>query len=344
MHEKHELKVTGISHLCLSVSICGLPAGSLLGSFSRQFASIRRKTALVLTFLLTACSLVSAVTASALTIATYNVENYLVTGRMVDGVYRPSYPKPEAEKTALRAVISGLSPDILALQEMGSQPFLAELQHDLKIDGADYPYAVVLEAADPDRHVAVLSKLPFKEVLRDTAVPINFHAGKGVVKRGVLEVTVATGAGDVTIFMVHLKSRLTEWPDDPAGATQRLLEAGAVRDLMLARFPDPAVAKFIVCGDWNDTRDSKPVKTLTKRGEAIVGEILNAADSRGETWTHHYLREDSYSRIDYFLVSPALKPLVADGVAHIFDGPGVEKASDHRPVYVKLNIPPANRK
>jgi endonuclease/exonuclease/phosphatase family metal-dependent hydrolase len=162
--------------------------------------------------------------------------------------------------------------------------------------------------------------------------------GKGVVKRGVLEVTLATAAGDLTIFIVHLKSRLTEWTDDPAGARQRLLEAGAVRQLVLTRFPDPAAARFVICGDWNDTRDSKPVKVLQRRGQTRVGAILNATDTRGETWTHHYLREDSYSRIDYILVSPALQPAVADGAAHIYDGPGVVQASDHRPVFVKLNL------
>ena len=34
--------------------------------------------------------------AKAITIATYNVENYVATDRRVDGAYRPAYPKPEA--------------------------------------------------------------------------------------------------------------------------------------------------------------------------------------------------------------------------------------------------------
>ena len=307
--------------------------------FSRQFASFRGRATVWRGLAALSFALISAGLAPALTVATYNVENYLVTDRMVEGVYRQAYPKPEAEKTALRKAIIGLAPDILALEEMGPQPFLDELQRDLKSDGADYPFALVLEAADADRHVAALSKLAFKDVRPHAAVPIDFHAGKGVVKRGVLEVTVATGGGDLTLFLVHLKSRLTEWKDDPAGATQRLLEAGAVRDLVLARFPDPTKASFIICGDWNDTPDSKPVHTLMKRGKTMVGEILRATDSRGESWTHHYLREDSYSRIDYILVSSGLRPHVADGCAHVYDGPGVGQGSDHRPVFVRLDLP-----
>lgn len=282
-----------------------------------------------------------ALAAQALTVGTYNVENYLITDRMVEGVFRQAYPKPEAEKAALRRVIAGFVPDVLALQEMGTLPFLEELQRDLLGEGQSYPHAVVLDAADPDRHVAVLSKLPFKEVRRHAEVPIKLFDQSDVVKRGVLEVTFGTSAGDVTLFVVHLKSRRTERPDDPEGITQRSLEAEAVRNLVLARFPDPSRAKFIVCGDWNDTRQSKPVRTLLRRGETVLGELLAAHDSRGETWTHVYRREDSYSRIDYLLVSRALKPFVAgSGDARIYDGEGVRAASDHRPVYVRFALDP----
>jgi endonuclease/exonuclease/phosphatase family metal-dependent hydrolase len=116
-----------------------------------------------------------------------------------------------------------------------------------------------------------------------------------------------------------------------------------VRDLVLARYPEPAKGKFIVCGDWNDTRGSKAVRTLQKRGERELGEILPAADSRGETWTHYYRQEDDYSRFDYLLVSTALQPLVAGGRATIWDGPGAGDASDHRPVFLQLKLDPVRQ-
>lgn len=279
--------------------------------------------------------------AQAITVGTYNVANYLVTDRMAEGTYRQAYPKPESEKTALRRSIAGFAPDVLALQEMGKPEFLAELQRDLKAEGLDYPHAFVLEAADADRHVAVLSKLPFKEVHRHTQVSIELFGQPDVVKRGVLEVVLATDQGDLSLFVIHLKSRRTERPDDPQGETQRTLEATAVRDLVLTRHPDPTQAKFIVAGDWNDVRTSKPVRALQQRGKLDVGELLRATDSRGETWTHAYYREDSYSRIDYLMVSPGLRPFVANDAAVIHDGEGVRTASDHRPVYVKLKLEPA---
>jgi endonuclease/exonuclease/phosphatase family metal-dependent hydrolase len=84
------------------------------------------------------------------------------------------------------------------------------------------------------------------------------------------------------------------------------------------------------------------VHALQKRGDRETGEILPATDSHGETWTHFYRREDTYSRIDYVLASPALLPLVNRSRATVWDGPGVGDASDHRPVFLQLSVDPAN--
>lgn len=272
--------------------------------------------------------------AHALTIATYNIENYLVADRMVEGIYRQAYPKPEAEKTALRKVVGDMAPDILAMEEMGTQPFLDEFQRELKQGGQDFPFGALLESADPERHVAVLSKVPFKQILRHEKVITRQNQR---VKRGVLEVIFSTTNGDFSLFVVHLKSRHTESEDDPESARQRALEAEAVRDLVLSRYPDPSKGRFVICGDWNDTRGSRPVRAMQKRGDTILGEVLPAADSHGETWTHFWRREETYSRIDYLLVSPALRPFVVGGKAKIGDGSGVNEASDHRPVMMQLN-------
>src|ERR1700712_5788683 len=118
------------------------------------------------------CAVACTAVTQALTIAAYNVENYLVADRMVEGVYHQAYPKPEMEKAALRQVIAGIAPDILAVEEMGTQPFLDEFQHDLKQAGQDFPFTALLEGSDPDRHVAVLSKVPFKEVRRHAKLSV----------------------------------------------------------------------------------------------------------------------------------------------------------------------------
>lgn len=276
--------------------------------------------------------------AETLVVATYNIENYGPADRMTEDGYRKDYPKPEAEKRALRGVIRALGADVLVVQEMGPRPYLEEYRRDLKSEGADYPYVALLEGPDADRHVAVFSKRPFKSTTQHVDLEFSYFGTKEKVKRGLLEASIATDAGELTLFAVHLKSRFTDRPDDPQSAIRRTGEAAAVRDAILKRFPDPQAVPFLIAGDFNDTRASKILERLTERGKTIVTEILPTTDSRGETWTHSYRKEESYSHVDYILVSPALRPAVAGNVARIYDGEGVREASDHRPVVVTLEL------
>lgn len=98
--------------------------------------------------------------AQTIRVASYNLYNYLVMDRSVDGKWRKDYPKPEAEKSALRRAILDLKPDILAIQEIGSPAFLREIRADLRAEGLDYPHTAHLQGPDPDRSVAFLSRLP----------------------------------------------------------------------------------------------------------------------------------------------------------------------------------------
>jgi endonuclease/exonuclease/phosphatase family metal-dependent hydrolase len=140
----------------------------------------------------------------------------------------------------------------------------------------------------------------------------------------------------VTIFALHLKSRFTERPDDPLCAIRRAGEATAIRDAVLKKFPTPASARFLILGDCNDSKSSKALEHLEKRGKTEIAALLPATDSRGDSWTHYYHREDTYTRVDHVLVSPGLLPAVQGGVAKICDVKDVATASDHRPVVVSF--------
>ena len=277
--------------------------------------------------------------AERITLATYNVENYVSVGRRVDGIYRENYPKPAQEKAALNAIIAGLHADVIVLQEMGPRPYLRELQRDLERFGAPYPFGEVLQANDAERHVAVLARLPFAQLVKHDELRVNYFGSSRAVKRGLLEAKFKVGRVLLTVFGVHLKSRLTERADDEQSAILRLEEARAVRDLILREFPDPSAAAFVLLGDCNDVPKSKPITALLHRGKTKIFEMVPAADSRGERWTEWYRREDSYSRIDYAMVSPGIAAAVVDQSARIADDPETLIASDHRPVVVTLDLP-----
>ena len=276
--------------------------------------------------------------AETLRVATYNLENYGSTNRMTDSGFRLNYPKPEAQKAALRQVIRGLNADVLILQEMGTQSYLDELCRDLAVDGVRFSRVALAEAGDEARHLAVLSRRPLIDLQVHRDLEFAYLGGTERVKRGMIEATVSSEGGPVTVFGVHLKSRLTERPEDPASSVRRAAEATAVRERIRARVGAGAVKRFIVVGDCNDTRSSRTLTHLQKRGRTEIARLLPASDSRGEVWTHVFRRDESYSRVDHVLVSPELIPVVVGRQAQIFDGDGVQLASDHRPVFVDVSL------
>lgn len=271
-------------------------------------------------------------------VATYNVANYTLTNRQIEGAFLTAYPKPEREKTALRQVMRDVDADLWALQEIGGEDFLRELQRDLRHEGLDYPHAVVLDAADEDRKVAVLSRLPLTRIERHTDLDFKYFEGRQLVKRGMLEVAFASPMGEVTVFVVHLKSRRTERSDDPSATLRRGREATAARDRILERFPEPTEARFIVAGDFNEGPLHRPLRAFTAINDRPISQAVPAFDSREETWTHLYRRNDEYSRVDFVMVSAPLEGRVVGGQGVIPDHAAVLQASDHRPVVVTLDL------
>ena len=272
-------------------------------------------------------------------VATLNLDNYLSANRIVDGGFRPDYPKPEAAKEALRKVILAVDADVLAVQEIGPQPFLLELQRDLRFEGLDYPHTALMEGNDPDRHTAVFSKLPFLEVFRQNDLDFKYFEGREVVKRGLLEVVLETGGVRWSLFNLHLKSRLETRSEDPQSNLRRRGEALAVRDFIRHKYPPSDNHNYLIVGDLNGSQKSPPLKLLLSRGASILSRPLPAHDSRREVWTYFYARKEEYSRVDYILASPALFPRIVNGQGTVVDSPFMREGSDHRMVYADFLFP-----
>lgn len=273
------------------------------------------------------------------TVATYNVENYTLADRMVDGVFRRAYPKPEDAKASLRRVLRAIDADVVILQEMGPRPFLAELQEDLAREGLRYGFAHVMSAADPDRHLAVLSRSEPHSFSDYTDLTFKYLARQESAKRGLLHLEYRLGSHRLSIFGVHLKSRHTDTPEDPESAGRRAGEATAMRNRILENHPDPERDLFLILGDFNDHKASRPVRAFLRRGKTIIADLVPAADKDGDAWTYRYAKEDSYDRVDLMLASRALMRHISPGAARIPDGPDVAAASDHRPVVVSIDLP-----
>lgn len=270
-------------------------------------------------------------------IATYNVENYLIMDRSVNGKWQKSYPKPESEKTVIRRTILETMPDILVLQEIGPLPFLKELKEDLSQEGITYAHFAHMQGHDAVRHLAVLSKVEPVEVVYHQDLEISYQNKRFLVKRGMLELSFELSKGDrIKLFVVHLKSRWTNVASDPESQKRRTLEAKACRDRIIERTFEMGIADFMVAGDFNDHPTSAPLKRFYQRGDLTLGTLVPAFDSKGERWTHYYDREVVYSMVDGFIASESLFPRIEDQHGSIADAPDALKGSDHRMVYLDL--------
>jgi len=270
--------------------------------------------------------------ADSIRVATYNLRNYLIMDRNLDGVYRPEYPKPEAEKKALRACILSARPDVLAVQEIGGAAFLEELRRDLKDEGLEYPHSALFQGADEARMLAVLSRIPFVEAGGQKAMDFTYYGERVYVRRGLQEVRFETDGQAWVLFNLHLTSRWTEREDDPESEHRRTGEARTIRNYIRENYPPQT--RYLLVGDFNSPMNSRPLRRFMEVNEKILAEPLPATDTRGEYWTYFWQREYSYQRVDFILASP---PMLGHVRSHgIVDIPEALQGSDHRLVYADL--------
>jgi endonuclease/exonuclease/phosphatase family metal-dependent hydrolase len=263
-------------------------------------------------------------------VATFNVENYLDT----PSDRRPA--KSEAGREGVRESILAMRPDILALQEIGSTNVVIELESALKAAGLDLPYSDYVAAHDTNIHLAVLSKFPIIARRPHTNDAFVLGGRRLEVSRGFEELELQINATfKLTLIAAHLKSRVPskladeeEWRYEEAVALRRAIEDRLTRNME---------EKLIVLGDFNDLKDSKPVRTIMGRGaerlfDTRPSERTPDKQPTGITWTDYYAKEDLYSRIDYILLSPAMKPNWLPTETYVLNLTNWLSASDHRPV------------
>ncbi len=275
--------------------------------------------------------------ARTLTVASWNVRNYLVMNRNLEGVYRPDYPKPESEKTAVRAMIRIVNPDILLLQEMGGEEFVNELRQDLLSEGCDYPYWAVLKREGQTRAMAVLSREAWVGIRLLDMIDFKYFDEREKVRRGLMEIYFETDGCAWTLFGVHLKSRITNLKVDPDAGIFREREARAVRDYIRKQYPQNEQSRYLIMGDFNDSIDSAPVQRFLKAGDEKLAQEVDLMDTRGERWTYHEAKTRTYQQIDYAIASKGWDSVSAKLRGYIQDeNANLPFASDHRMVVVKI--------
>lgn len=278
-------------------------------------------------------------------VATYNVENYL--NRPTET--RHSVKSAEA-KAKIRESIKAMNPDVLTLEEMGTTNALLELRSSLKADGLDFPFWDHVSGVDTNIHVAVLSKFPIIAQHPHTNDEFLLNGKRFRVERGFAEVEIQAATNfTFTLIAGHLKSQLQIPNADEA--EERLGKANVLRGIIDGHFKENPNAKLIVLGDFNDLKNSDPIKKIIGRGKfkltdtrpaerngdnAFVENIYR--EPRAVTWTYFYGADDTYSRIDYILSSPAMALGWVKEETYIPAIPNWGIGSDHRPIVATFKI------
>ncbi|MEI6417347.1 MAG: hypothetical protein WCO92_06470, partial [Verrucomicrobiota bacterium] len=142
--------------------------------------------------------------ANAVVVASYNVENYLMMPRWVDGHYRSNAGKPVAEKEAVTKMLTLVHPDILGLMEMGDQRQFNDLERRLQEAGMTFSDTEYLQGPDQQRHVALLSRFPIVERHSEGFIPIQVQGKNFYSSRGFLDVTIALPSNlKLRVLCVH---------------------------------------------------------------------------------------------------------------------------------------------
>jgi len=257
----------------------------------------------------------------------YNLHQYTLMDRDNDGIVNE--PKPLKERQAVIRMIKMISPDVLAVQEMGGPLFFYEFRAELKAAGLHYPYADLLRRDKREINLAVLSRYPIVKVNHYTNEWYSVGRAKVPVSRGYQEAVIEINEHyRFHLLNAHLKSKVYS----PLGQTEmrrneaRLLNK-TVRKIMKA---DPE-CNLLVVGDMNDNPNSAAIREIKGKSKPILIDA-RPAEPGGDVWTYYDAESDTYSRIDYLFVNENMLPELQREKCIVVRNRCSYEASDHRPI------------
>ncbi|HOW64092.1 MAG TPA: endonuclease/exonuclease/phosphatase family protein [Candidatus Paceibacterota bacterium] len=276
--------------------------------------------------------------AATFTVASYNLNNYL------DQPIGSRPAKSEAGRAKIREGLLAIKPDVLALQEIGGEKALRELRNSLRADGLEYPHWEHVRGFDTNIQVAVLSRFPIVARRPHTNENYLLHGRRFHSSRGFAEVDIAVNSRyQFTLITAHLKSKRQVPEADEAELRQQ--EARLLRGKVEARLASNPNANVVLLGDFNDTKDSPSLKLLVGKGPSALYDT-RPAERNGDTapppapfmsaprvtWTYFYGKEDTYSRVDYILLSRGMAREWQRSGTYVLAFANWGIASDHRPI------------
>jgi endonuclease/exonuclease/phosphatase family metal-dependent hydrolase len=269
-----------------------------------------------------------------ITLGTYNTLNLFDNWDDPYSADAATDAKPRAQVEALARSIRTLNADVLALEEVENRGYLQRFNRAFL---RDMGYEVVEFEGNDNRgiDVALLSRLPVGPVTSHRHLVFADGAGRPMrLRRDLLEVRLEPpGALPFEVFVVHLKSKGGE---ENGGADTRIGEARLIRKVLTERLAADPRACFVICGDFNDSIESEPVKIIIGEGDAALKTFVADLPADGRI---SFNQPPFLSMIDFVFASPAMAGHYAAGSYRIVGGGSPEATgSDHNPVVMKFRI------
>lgn len=296
-----------------------------------------------------------------LRLASFNVENLFARYRFKDAI-RPAEDDgftindlafriyDEESKKITAKAIREVNADVICLQEVESLPVLDRF-NSFYLGGMKYAYRAVIDSFDPRAiDVAVLSRYPIS-ALRSHREERNKTNTAFLFSRDCLEVDVQVGGKTLTLYINHFKSMMGGRDET---RPRRVAQAERVAAIVDARWKKSGYkGNFVVLGDFNDYPEDKTSLSALLNHKGLDNVLTRLPEA--ERWTHYYAGGNSYSQLDYLLLSAGLAkantgnpavmrlglPWRAQQVTEKrLDGVGENepKASDHAPLYMDITL------
>ena len=276
--------------------------------------------------------------ATQFSVATYNLESYLLSAK-------GSFPaKLNDSRAKVREYIRLAKPDVLAIQEIGGRKELDELKGALLKEGAVFQFDAISTGFDTNLSVAILSRFPILQTRAHTNLNYLLNGRRYRVNRPFLEADIQVSPSYAfTVLTAHLKSkRLVAEADE---SELRLQEAICLREIIDLKLKVDSRTNLVIAADLNDIPSSASLRVILGKGKSKLTDTMPAENNgddllpenpRGTPrkifWTHYFAKEQTYSRLDYILLSPGMENEWLQNQTLIPCLANWGLASDHRPI------------
>jgi len=267
------------------------------------------------------------------TVAAFNVLNFFDD---YDDPYHedegtPAKPKAEMEK--LSTTIHALDADVISLEEVENRGYLERFNASMLSD-MGYQEVVCFEGNDRRGiDCAVLSRFPVGPVVSHRH--LHFSDGSGgqtQFQRDFLQVEIRPpDAPAFYVFPVHFKSKRGGADSSEHTRLGETQQARKILDDLLKREKD---ALFIVCGDFNDTWDSAPLKAIRGDGPTALAEFFHELSKDTPTFN----AGEHKDMIDFILASPEMAKRYVPKSYKVLEGSLQTLGSDHNPLATRFKL------